>query len=66
MKICPVQYNCPHFETGDNKPPNEHVRNTIPCTKFINDICPLPTDIRLFFGETIACDINKRRLLRRD
>ncbi len=61
MKVCFIQDNCPYYESGDNKPPNHHIRLTLPCVKFINDACPMPTDIRLFFGETIACPIDKRK-----
>jgi len=59
MKNCPISEVCPHYESGDNKPPNNHVRLTVPCVKFVNMSCDMATSIRLFMGETIACDIEK-------
>jgi hypothetical protein len=60
MEICIVQFRCPHFESGDNKPPNEHVRFTVPCMKFINSTCETPSYLAWFFGEPDACNIADR------
>ena len=59
-KICYLQGDCPFYSSGDNKPPNNHVRCTVPCMKHTDDSCKMITDIRLFFGETISCDISKQ------
>ena len=60
MKICYVQYICPYFESGDNKPPTEHVRAVVPCIKFVNSVCPTPDELKVFFGGTVACNIEER------
>jgi len=30
---CPIQDTCTQYNSGDNKPPNHHVRETILCSK---------------------------------
>lgn len=61
---CYLSYKCPHYSSGDNKPPNEHVRATVACTKYISDECDMSMHIRLFFGEEIACNIEERKMKR--
>lgn len=57
---CYVQEVCPHYTSGDNKPPNHHVRLTVPCQKYIAGECPMPMEIQFFFtGEGVACEIEK-------
>ncbi len=57
--VCHLQESCPHFDSGDNKPPNHHVRVTVPCKKYLADSCEMSMQVRVFFGETVACDIAK-------
>lgn len=64
MKTCYLCDTCPHYTSGDNKPSNHHVRVTVPCTKFLDMSCEMDINIRLFYGETIACDINKMRRIK--
>ena len=61
---CYLSGCCPHYKSGDNKPPNEHVRSTIPCVKFLDMSCEMCLAVRLFFGEEIACNINKHVLIK--
>ena len=58
---CYLSENCPHYLSGDNKPPNHHVRVTIPCVKYVRDECDMSMHIQLFFGEEIACNIEEVR-----
>jgi len=64
MKTCYLCDTCPYYDSGDSKPTNHHVRITIPCVKYLDMSCQIDTDVRLFYGETIACDINKMRGLK--
>ena len=61
---CYLSGQCPHYKSGDNKPPNEHVRSTIPCVKFLDMSCEMSVSVRLFFGEEIACNIDKMKRLK--
>ena len=56
-KTCYLQHECPYFDEGTNKPPNNDVRDKYPCRKYLNDSCDMPILIRTFYGETIACKI---------
>tara|TARA_R100001530_G_scaffold110835_2_gene78063 strand:+ start:5560 stop:5802 length:243 start_codon:yes stop_codon:yes gene_type:complete len=60
-KNCYLSGHCPYYSSGDNKPPNEHVRMTVPCIKHINDECEMSFRVRQFFGEEIACNIEQVR-----
>lgn len=59
MRVCYLQDSCPQYITGDNKPPNNHVRLTVPCRKSVVMSCEMETAVRLFYGETIACNLEK-------
>ena len=64
IKICPLQDVCKHFKSGDTKPPNHHVRATIPCTHWIILDCekmmPLVEVYQWASGEIFACELAKR------
>ena len=64
MNNCYVSGECPHYLSGDSKPPNHHVRVTVPCRTFLEG-CQMDVDIRLFFGETVACEIDKIRKIKK-
>ena len=64
MIVCHLSHVCIHYDNGSNKPPNEHVRLTIPCIKYLDTSCDIDIQIRLFMGETIACDIDKMKRLK--
>ncbi|KKL48711.1 hypothetical protein LCGC14_2322810 [marine sediment metagenome] len=57
---CPIQEDCKWFTTGDNKPPNHHVRLTHPCIHFNGEWCE---DTVVGAKEGDACDITKRHEL---
>ncbi len=59
MKVCWLSESCPHYQSGENEPPNHHARLTVPCIKYLDMSCKMDVDIRLFYGEVIACDIAK-------
>ena len=63
IKICLVQDLCRHFKSGDRKPPNHHVRETIPCVHWIALDCEkiqsLVEVYQYATGEEIACDLKK-------
>jgi len=59
MKVCSNAHDCPHYTSGDNKPPNEHVRSTVPCVGFLDMSCEFDITRRSFYGEVIACEIAK-------
>jgi len=56
---CPVQECCIHYETGDNKPKNNDVRNKYRCRKYVRG-CEMALYVETqIMGLTVACDINK-------
>ena len=57
---CPIQENCKWFTTGDNLPPNHHVRLTEFCKLFRRGKCVEQHDIKL--GP--ACNLKKAKRLR--
>ena len=65
MRNCPIQDLCQHFETGDNKPHNAHVRLIIPCTHWLAMACEkmqvLAELTQWATGEKFACNIKKVR-----
>ena len=63
-KNCYLSENCPHYDSNSSRPPNHHVRNTIPCVKFLDMSCEMSVSVRLFFGEEIACNIDKMKRLK--
>ena len=65
MKNCEIAEVCPHYESGDNKPPNNDVRNKIPCVKFLKMSCEMGVNIQIFLrGEGISCNIEKVKRLK--
>ena len=64
-KLCEIQERCPHYSSGDNKPPNHHVRSFTPCVKTLDYSCKMDIKIRLWLGEEIACDLDKVRRLKK-
>ena len=56
---CPIQENCKWFNTGDNLPPNHHVRTSEVCILF-NGVCAEQYDIK----QGDACNIKKAKRLR--
>ena len=63
-KLCEIQERCPKYDSGDSKPPNHHVRMSVPCVKSLNYSCDMDTQIRLWLGEEIACNLEKIRRLK--
>jgi len=67
MFCCPVQDLCQHFSSGDNKPPNAHVRLTIPCVGWVTMNCKkmecLAELVEFSTGKVFACSIAKHKRL---
>ncbi len=61
MKQCPISHCCDRYSSGDNKPPNEHVRVTIPCVSWVAMTCDMGVELEMWLGhkDGIACDLNK-------
>ncbi|KKK73068.1 hypothetical protein LCGC14_2897540 [marine sediment metagenome] len=57
-KLCYIQDTCPLYETGDNKPANNDVRNKVLCHKSLEG-CDMEIRLRLHHGEIIACNIEE-------
>ncbi len=66
MKICYIQESCSKFTTGDNKPPNHHVRLVTPCKYTLDATCEMDISLRLWHGETLACEIKKVRRMKNE
>lgn len=66
MKICAIQDLCPLFSDGSNKPPNHHVRMTVPCIKYIDMSCEMGVRIQEFLGGPIACNLEKIRRAKKE
>lgn len=64
MIVCNLSEACPHYDNGDGRMKGHHSRTTAPCKKFLDMSCEMELNIRVFFGETIACDIDKMRRLK--
>ena len=61
MKLCPCQENCVHYESGDNKPRNNDVRNKYICIKYLK-MCELAVGYeRDIMGLVIACPVSKSK-----
>ena len=58
-KLCYIQENCKWFTTGNNHPPNHHVRVTEKCILF-DGVCAEQHDIK----QGDACNIKKANRLR--
>lgn len=63
MKNCPIAYCCGDYKSGDNKPPNEHVRSIIPCKKFLSGECECGAYLQWWLEgkKGIACSLDKHR-----
>ena len=57
--VCYLQDTCPHYENG-HKRKSHHIRITQPCSKYLDDSCGTALEVRMFYGETIACSIDKK------
>ncbi len=61
MKVCPIQEVCMKFDSGSNKPPNNDVRNKIPCKSFMDYSCELSVRIQQeALGLAPACKLKRR------
>ncbi len=61
MKLCPLSEECRDFTTGNNKPPNHHIRTTEPCKSWLDMSCEaIPYIYKKVKGEYPACKINVR------
>ena len=65
MKFCPIQELCQEYTTGDNKPPNHHLRITLPCKLFLDFSCEESVRIQIFLGKDMSCDIEKVNRIRK-
>jgi len=63
MRICDIQYKCKRYNIAGNRPPNEHVRATVPCRGVITE-CECDTYLRIWDGEVIACELGKVRRIK--
>ena len=61
---CPIQEQCQNYKSGNNKPPNNDVRNKVPCRSFLDMSCQMSLDIQLYLGETLTCDIEMVKKIR--
>lgn len=59
MKLCVLQENCFKYDSGSNKPPNHHVRCTIPCIYFLQSNCDKYLEWAYANGVKIACSIKE-------
>jgi len=61
MKTCPLQHACNDYNSGDNKPPNNDIRDKHPCIHFISMECSALLEILPKVGVEIACDVEEVR-----
>ncbi len=63
MKNCPISDICDEYESGDNKPPNHHVRHTTPCKKFLKGDCECGAYLQWWLGgkKGISCRLDKHK-----
>jgi len=58
MKSCPIQEVCRFYTSGDNKPPNNDVRQKFPCKKWLDLSCEMGVKLQEFIsGKPIACNL---------
>ena len=61
MKICLCQESCIHYRTGDNKPPNHHLRMFIPCKLWMKYTCKVIQELLVIqeyaTGEPDVCPV---------
>jgi len=64
MKNCQIADNCPDYTTGDNRPPNHHVRATVPCVEFLKGTCHIAALIqwKIEGSKGISCPLDKREV----
>ena len=46
LQRCPIQEICVMYKSGGRKPPNNDVRNKIPCKSFLDVSCELSIRIQ--------------------
>ena len=46
LPLCPIQEICISYRTGSRKPPNNDVRNKVPCKSFLDVSCELSIRIQ--------------------
>jgi len=63
MKNCPVSDICPDYKTGNNKPPNHHVRSIVPCEEFLKGTCHIAALIqwKVEGSKGISCRLDKHK-----
>ncbi len=62
LKLCPCQDVCIHYESGDNKPKNNDVRNKFVCSKYLKG-CEYSMYVETqIMGLTVSCEIDKRKI----
>ncbi len=57
---CQLQELCIKYNNGTNKPPNHHVRLTVPCNKWLACDCEMWGYWSNWQGEVIACSIKHK------
>jgi len=61
---CQWQENCRHYKTGNNNPPNQHVRETVVCNHYLAMDCIVMPEIlkceEYCLDKISVCDISKR------
>ena len=67
LKNCPLSEICVMYKSGGRKPPNNDVRNKIPCKSFLDVSCEMGMSLELWLAgpNGISCDIEKVKRLRR-
>ncbi len=62
MRNCPLSDLCCDYSTGDNRPPNNHIRVFVPCIFFLDMTCEVSILAQeKVSGKPVACPINKGR-----
>ena len=64
LLLCRLQEDCSQYENGGREPPNHDIRNKIPCKKTLDYSCGLYIQLRYWYNETIACNIEKVNKIR--
>lgn len=66
MKLCPIQEVCRKFKTGDNKPPNNDVRDKYPCKSFLDMSCDMGLRLQEWIDGPVACNLEKIRRIKKE
>lgn len=61
MKICPLQYLCPHYN-NNTKQRGELSRAQKPCVDFLSGKCLISNEIQMFLSPGIACEIKRKEV----